>query len=156
MKRKRKRKRQTKTAHPKWSALYGCLRRELSAEAIAAIHRSVAARLERNLAGASAISADCVKHHALFAATGALLARGAAIFAALRFVGEPFFREELLLAGGEGEVLPAIFADDDFVAKHVIPSFLSFLVVRIPPAWGSGVDCRQPPADSRGCLYPAI
>jgi hypothetical protein len=60
----------------------------------------------------------------LFAAAGVLLARDTAILAALRFVGKPFFRKELLLAGGEGEVLSSIFANNDFVAKHVIPSFL--------------------------------
>jgi hypothetical protein len=100
----------------------GC---ELSAEAVAAVNGTIAARFKGNLAGTSAICADGVKHHSLLApAGGILLARSTAIFAALRFVGKPFFREEFLLAGGEGEVLSAIFADDVFVAKHELPSFL--------------------------------
>ena len=98
---------------------------DLSAEAVAAVNGTITARFKRNLAGTSAICADGVKHHSLFASAGrSLLARGAAIFAALRLVGEPFFRKKFLLAGGEGEVLSAIFADDDFVAKHELPSFL--------------------------------
>ena len=96
---------------------------DLPAEAIAAVNRFVAARFKRNFAHAAAICADSVVHHALLVAAGVLLARGTAILAALRFVGKAFFRVEFLLAGGEGEVLSAIFADHDFVVKHLIPSF---------------------------------
>ena len=106
--------------------MYSWLKRLLS-EAIAAVNGTIAAWFKRNLAGTSAICADSVKHHSLFASAGRiLLARGAAILAALRFVGEPFFCKEFLLAGGEGEVLSAIFADDGFVAEHLIPFFFLF------------------------------
>ena len=101
---------------------------KLSAEAIATVNGAIATRLKRNLAGTTTICADCVIHDTLFAAAGALLAGDAAIFAALRFVGKPFFRKEFLFAGSEGEVLSAIFADDDFVAIHVLPTFLYFFV----------------------------
>ena len=97
---------------------------KLSAEAIATVNGAIATRLKRNLAGTTTICADCVIHDTLFAAAGALLAGDAAIFAALRLVGKSFFRKKFLFAGGEGEVLSAIFADDDFVAIHVLPSIL--------------------------------
>ena len=105
--------------------MYSWLKRLLS-EAIAAVNGTIAAWFKRNLAGTSAICADSVKHHSLFASTGILFARGAAILAALRFVCEALFGKEFLLAGGEGEVLSAIFADDVFVAKHLRPFFFLF------------------------------
>lgn len=89
------------------------------AETIAAVNRTVVARLERNAAGLATGSADCLEHLASAAiATRVLLASVAAGLAALRFVGEAFFREEFLLTRGKGEFLPAILADDDLVVVH--------------------------------------
>ena len=79
--------------------------------------------LERNVAGTAAGSAYSVKHLALaaLAVVGSTFAGIAAGFAALRLIGEALFSKKLLLVGGEGEFLSAIFADDRFVLEHVVP-----------------------------------
>ena len=96
---------------------------KLFTEAIAAVDRTVCAGLERNFAGTAAGSADSVKHLALaaLAVVGSTFAGIAAGFAALRLIGEALFSKKLLLVGGEGEFLSAIFADDRFVLEHVVP-----------------------------------
>ena len=68
-------------------------------------------------------SAYSVKHlaRAALAVVGSTFAGIAAGFAALRLIGEAFFSKKLLLVGGEGEFLSAIFADDRFVLAHVVP-----------------------------------
>ena len=73
-------------------------------------------RLERNLAGFSAAGAHGVVH--LAGAAGGFFACVTAGFAALRFVGEPFFGVEFLLARRKGEFLSAILADEGFVVVH--------------------------------------
>ena len=95
----------------------------LSAETIAAVHRTVVAGLEGHLAGLAALGANSVIHLAAATLTtaGVAFACIAAGLAALRLVGEALFSKELLFAGCEGELLSAILADDSFVLKHVIP-----------------------------------
>lgn len=109
-----------KKPHPERDAASNCY---LSTEAIAAVDRTVVARLERNFARLATFGAHSVEHFAGTAVTttGITLAGVAAGLAALRLIGETLFSEKLLLAGGECELLPAIFADDNFVLEHVIP-----------------------------------
>ena len=92
-------------------------------EALAAVDRTVCTGLERNFAGTAAGSAYSVKHLALaaLAVVGSTFAGITAGFAALRLIGEALFSKKLLLVGGEGEFLSAIFADDRFVLEHVVP-----------------------------------
>ena len=92
----------------------------LFSEAVAAENRLVAAGLERNLAGLSALGADRVVHLAGAVVTVVLPCHPAGL-AALGFVGEAFLGVKLLLAGCKREFLSAILADDGFVAKHEIP-----------------------------------
>ena len=98
-----------------WTAPEGRVGCELFTEAIAAVDRTVCTGLERNFAGTAAGSAYSVKHLAL-----AALAVVGSTFA-LRLIGEALFSKKLLLVGGEGEFLSAIFADDRFVLEHVVP-----------------------------------
>ena len=99
--------------------------RELSPlfEAIAAIHRTVVSRLERNLAGLSARSTNSVKH--LAGSSSAIFTRCTAGRASLGFISESFFFEEILLACSECEFLPAVYAYERFVlmSQSVIPRF---------------------------------
>ena len=102
-----------------------CASDQLLTEAIAAVNRTIRAGLEGDFAGFAAACAGCVIHLTVAAATGrALLAGGTAILAALGLIGETLFRVEFLLAGGEGEALSAIFADDGLVAEHGNTSFV--------------------------------
>ena len=107
-----------------------CASDQLLAEAVAAVNRTVGTGLERNLAGFAAACAGCVIHLTVAAATTgrALFAGRTAILAALGLIGETLFRVEFLLAGGEGEALSAIFADDGFVAEHGFTSFVLLMV----------------------------
>ena len=106
-----------------WTAPEGRVGCELFTEAIAAVDRTVCTGLERNFAGTASGSAYSVKHLALaaLAVVGSTFAGIAAGFAALRLIGEALFSKKLLLVGGEGEFLSAIFADDRFVLEHVVP-----------------------------------
>lgn len=91
-------------------------------EALTAINRAVAARLEGNPAGFSALGADRLKHLALGISAARISFSGiAAGFAALRLVGESFFGVEFLLAGSELEFVSAVFANECFVVVHEIP-----------------------------------
>mgnify|MGYP003512718953 CR=1 FL=1 len=92
----------------------------LFTETIAAIDRTISARLKRNFASFSATCADGIEHLAIAAisAPGVFLPSVAAGFATLRFVRKTFFGEKLLLVGSKGEFLSAIFADDGLVAVH--------------------------------------
>jgi len=97
--------------------------RWLSSEAVATINGTVVARFKRDLAGVAALCTNCSVH-----LTGVAIAAGvvafaciATGFAALGFIGKALFCKKLLLAGGESELLSAIFADDGFVVKHLIP-----------------------------------
>jgi len=98
---------------------------KLSTETIAAINGAVATRLEGNLTRLSALRAYGIEHGTRTAAiTGVALAGATAALATLGLVIKAFFCEKLLLAGSKGELLAAILADDGFVLKHVITSFL--------------------------------
>lgn len=93
-------------------------------EAIAAIDRAVVARLERNLAVFSACGADSVKHltvRTTSAAVRVVLACITAGLATLGLVIETLFCVELLLSGGECELLSTVLAYDSFVLEHEIP-----------------------------------
>jgi hypothetical protein len=77
-------------------------------EAITTINRPFIARLERHLGGLAAVIANHVIH-----LTGAIPLGppvGPAIPAPLGFVLKPLLREELLLACGKYEFVPAILA----------------------------------------------
>ena len=103
-----------------------CASDQLLAEAIAAVNRTIRAGLEGDFAGFAAACAGCVIHLTVAAAAAGrtLLAGRTAILAALGLIGETLFRVEFLLAGGEGEALSAIFADDGLVAEHGNTSFV--------------------------------
>lgn len=93
----------------------------LSAEAIAAIDGTVVARLEGNFAGGAAGCANGIVHGAILSTGGIALSGVAAGLTALGFVGETLLGVKLLLSSSEGELLAAIFADDNFVLEHEIP-----------------------------------
>ena len=88
----------------------GAIFRLLSSEAVAAVDGAIVAGLKGDLAGLAALGADSVEHGAGGGA-GLTLAGIAAALAALGFVGEAFFSIELLLTGGEHELLAALFAN---------------------------------------------
>src|SRR5699024_1130532 len=77
-------------------------------KALAAVDRTVLARLERHLAGLAAAGADSVVHLAL-GAVGALHG-GAAVLAAFGFVLKAALGVELLLAGSPDELFAAVLA----------------------------------------------
>ena len=85
-------------------------------EALAAVDRTVFARLEGHLAGLAAACANGVEHLAL--TTGSVLAGIAACLAALGLVLETTACVELLLTGGENELFAAIFAYQSLVFVH--------------------------------------
>ena len=95
----------------------------LFTETIAAIDRTISARLKRNFASFSATCADGIEHLtvAAISAPGVFLPSVAAGFATLRFVCKAFLSEKLLFAGSESELLSAILTNDSFVLKHEIP-----------------------------------
>ena len=79
-------------------------------KAVAAVDGAVAAGLEGNLALLAALGANCIIHGAL--GTGSLALTGStAGSAALRLVLEAALSVELLLTGGENELVAAIFAN---------------------------------------------
>ena len=78
-------------------------------EALAAVDRTVGLGLERNLGLAAASCADCGE--VLTGATRGDLARVAAGLAALGLVLEAALSVELLLTGGENELIAALFAN---------------------------------------------
>jgi hypothetical protein len=84
--------------------------------AIAAVNRSVVARLERNFSFLAAARADsCEK---LTRRLIGVLPKIAALFAALRLVLEASLGVEFLLTGCKGEILAAFLALDNFVLIH--------------------------------------
>lgn len=88
-------------------------------EAIAAIHRLVAARLEGNLGLLAAIRADRGEHFALRASATVLGAeRRTALRATARLVLEAFLGVERLLGSGEHEFFAAVTASEGFVLIH--------------------------------------
>jgi hypothetical protein len=98
-------------------------------EAIAAVHRLIAAGLERNLGNAAALAARGLEHLTALSAAAAhaaaaagtrthLLARAAAIGATVRFVLEAFAGIELLFTGGERELPSAVHTIQHFINVH--------------------------------------
>ena len=79
-------------------------------EAIAAVDRTVAAGLEGDLAFLTALGANCIVHDALGTSSDTL-AGCTAGSAALGLVFEAALCVELLLTGGEDELLAAILAN---------------------------------------------
>ncbi|HEV3092781.1 MAG TPA: hypothetical protein VGX91_15175 [Candidatus Cybelea sp.] len=99
-----------------------------ASEAVAAIDRFVASRLERDFRDAAALAARRFEHLALASAHTASAAavrgtsgftRCAAIRAAAGLVGEALHCEKLLFARSEWELLSAIHASEHFVCIHV-------------------------------------
>ena len=89
-------------------------------EAIAAVHRLVAARLEGNLGLLAAVSADRSEHLALRTGIAVLSTeRSAALRAAARLVLEALLSIERLLRRAEDELLVAIAANEGFVLIHI-------------------------------------
>jgi len=109
-------------------------------EAVAAINRLVAAWLERDFRGPSALAADSLEHLALTAtaATAAVSAtrvsataaaaatagralrftRGTTIGATIRFVLESLSGEKFLLSGAKSKLGVAIRASQTFISVH--------------------------------------
>jgi hypothetical protein len=98
-------------------------------EAIAAVHRLIAARLERHLGNAAALAARGLVHFTALTAAAAhtgsaaciahLLARLTAIGTTVRFVLETFAGVELLLAGRERELASTVHAVQHFINVHL-------------------------------------
>jgi hypothetical protein len=98
-------------------------------EAVAAIHRLVAARLERNLGDAAALAARGLEHFATLSTAAAhtgsaagagahLLASLTAIGATVRLVLEAFAGIELLFTSGERELTSAVHTVQHFIDVH--------------------------------------
>ena len=84
--------------------------------ALAAIHRTVILRLEGNLGGSTALSADGIVHHA---GTAALSFLGeTALTATRRLILKTFFSVEFLLTGGEHKFLATVTAHQRLVLIH--------------------------------------
>lgn len=80
-------------------------------------------RLERNLAGISALGASSVIHLTCTALATLGLAVLTASLASLGLIGKALLDIKFLLTCSKGEFLSAIFADQSFVAVHRKPSF---------------------------------
>jgi hypothetical protein len=97
-------------------------------EAVFAVDRLVAARLERNFRYAAALTAGRLEHLTALAAAAAVataaafaaagFASGTAIGAAVGLIGEALLREKLLFTRGECERLSAIDAVQHFICVH--------------------------------------
>jgi hypothetical protein len=96
-------------------------------KAIAAVHRLIAARLERNFRYAAALAAGGLEHFTALAAAHSgtptrrvahLLARLTAIGTTVRFVLETFAGVKLLLTGRERELTSAIHTVQHFINVH--------------------------------------
>lgn len=86
-------------------------------KAIAAINRSVACGLERNLCFATAVSASCCKVFSL--RSGCVLSCITARLASLGFVLESFRSIKFLLFSCENKLVFAIFTNQCFVFVHL-------------------------------------
>jgi hypothetical protein len=96
-------------------------------EAIAAVHRFVAARLERHLCYAAALAARSLEHFTALTAAHSgsaagtrahLLTRLTAIGTTIRFVLETFACVELLFTSGERELPAAVHTVQHFINVH--------------------------------------
>ena len=118
-------------------------------EAVAAIDRTVRLGLEGHLGLAAAGSAD--SGEVLTGATGRVLAGVTAGLAALGLVLEAALGVELLLTGGKGELVTALFAYQDLVFVHLV----SLSLTRYPEALCmGGVILRSALAGSAGRKLP--
>ena len=104
-----------------WASFFtDCLRSALLlahlGEALAAVDRTVGLRLEGDTSLAAAGSAG--SGEVLTGAAGRVLAGVTAGLAALRLILEAALRVELLLTGGKGELVAALFAYQDLVFVH--------------------------------------
>ena len=92
----------------------------MRSEAIAAVNRLIATRLERNLSLLAAVSADRGEHLTLRTG-GAILSteRSTALRAAARLVLEALLSIERLLRRAEDELLVAITTNEGFVLIHI-------------------------------------
>jgi len=91
----------------------------LTVEAITAIHRTIAPRLERNLCCRPAAIADHFVHLAVTATAAAI---GTALRTAARattgLILEPLLRVEILLRSGKYELCATLTASQGFVFVH--------------------------------------
>ena len=79
-------------------------------EAVTAVDRTVILRLEGHLGLLAAVSAGDLEHLALLTAITAATALVAAVAAACRLILKTLLGIELLLTGGESELLATLFA----------------------------------------------
>ena len=92
----------------------------MRSEAIAAVHRLIATRLEGNLGLLAAVSTDSGEHFTLRARIAVGSAEsGAALRAAARLVLEALLRIESLLGSSKDEFLAAVTANEGFVLIHI-------------------------------------
>ena len=145
-------RRQTKRA-PAWGALWinwqSALLLAHLGEALAAIDGTVGLGLERHPSLAAAGSAH--SGEILTGAAGGILAGVTAGLAALGLVLEAALGVELLLTGGKGELVTALFAYQDLVFVHLV----SLSLTRYPEALCmGGVILRSALAGSAGRKVP--
>jgi hypothetical protein len=104
-------------------------------EAIAAVHRTLACRLEGNLGLRSAFGAGGFKHRAV--APSLLLLRGTALGTSFWDILEALFLVEFLFGSGKDELTPTIRTRQRFVLKHFF-SFLFSMVYKIEMTHNTG------------------
>src|SRR5262245_20951398 len=148
----------------------------LLSETIAAIHRAVAARLERHAGGLSARGADRVEHllapaHPAAAASAAASAAGGFLGGATRraplgLVREAELGKPLLLAGGERKGRPTIHTRQLLVAVHALnpkkpcrrtPANRCVITIEIDPARKQNrISLLAPYTPSGNCVLPGL
>jgi hypothetical protein len=106
-------------------------------EAVAAVYRLVATRLERNFRYSAALAASRFEHFALpavafTAASAASAARTsrfagrAAVGAAIGLIGKALAGEKFLLTGREGELTSTVYTGQRFINVHIFNESPSF------------------------------
>ena len=114
-------------------------------KALAAVHRTVVSRLERNFCFRTAAGALGCEH---FARRSASISSGVtALFASLRFVHETLFAVELLFASSKDEFASAILAHHGLVFEHFFPSLWLILPLdglAPPPLFGKAPNFSLP------------
>jgi hypothetical protein len=103
-------------------------------EAVAAVYRLVATRLERNFRYSAALAASRFEHFALpaVAFTAAAAARTsrfagrAAVGAAIGLIGKALAGEKFLLTGREGELTSTVYTGQRFINVHIFNESPSF------------------------------
>ena len=131
-------------------------------EAVAAVDGLVRSRLERDLGYLAAAAAGRLEHLArtrgVSAGVTLLLARVAAIGAAVRFVLEPFAGKEFLLAGAECELAVAVNAIKGFVGIQGcmgLPASGGFRLARDPSINQPDRACFEPRDLTPTAILPA-